>query len=387
MIELRGWEYDYIDYVANKALVMQFLEEKDPSKHLAYAKQLLDEYPNDIFSFGFVAASAITSHDSGRSYNNPLHSLWGAIRKKSISILNGPAMQCPLGYSFQDYKLASWVLFVTDIPTDLKLCLKFLQTHGDKDSSIESSFGLTIYELNYRSWLLDEETQKMHLDFLVKELTEYPEDNQAAIERLLPFAEEVYWYDYLLAIASGKIINTRLAARSIFCRLMDSSIEAVSQKALQLVRDFLKGQTTEVEPWSFFFKQLKASDLGVLEERILAHDEFDQLLLSQDDSQWPDLLKEHFFYLQNRLLSKDYYERKDPVQVKYILDHLGRYIFGRNRELDIHMGYFQLLESLFSKEDEFLQQKLKQAMPSWAKHYRRQNFCINAAEILEILEL
>lgn len=380
------WSSGYLDYVANKALVIQFLEEKDPSKHLAYAKQLLREYPNDIFSFGFVADSAIASDNSGRSYNNPLHSLWGAIRKKSISILNGPAMQCPLGYSFEDYKLASWVLFVTSIPTDLKLCLKFLQTHGDKDSMLESEIEGTIYELNYRAWLLDEETQKMHLDFLVKELTEYPEDNRAAIERLLPFAEEVYWYDYLLAVASGKIINTRLA-ESLFYNLMDSSIEAVSQKALQLVRDFLKGQTTEVEPWSFFFKQLKASDLGVLEERILAHDEFDQLLLSQDDSQWPDLLEEHFFYLQNRLLSKDYYERKDPVQVKYILDHLGKFIFEEERSFHIHIGYFLLLKSLFGKEDEFLQEKLKQALPSWAKHYRRQNFCINAAEILEILEL
>ena len=254
MIELRGWEYEYIDYVANKALVMQFLEEKDPSKHLAYAKQLLDEYPNDIFSFGFVAASAITSHDSGRSYNNPLQSLWGEIRKKSISILNGPAMQCPLGYSFPDYRLASWVLFVTSIPTDLKLCLKFLQTHGDKDSSIETRFILTIYQLNYRSWLLDEETQKMHLDFLVKSLAAGPENNRGPIGRLLPFAEEVYWYDYLLAVASGKIINTYLA-ESLFYNLMDSSIEAVSQKALQLVRDLLKGQTAEVEPWSFFFKQ------------------------------------------------------------------------------------------------------------------------------------
>ena len=119
----------------------------------------------------------------------------------------------------------------------------------------------------------------------------------------------------------------------------------------------------------------------------MAHDEFDQLLLSQDDSQWPDLLEEHFFYLQNRLLSKDYYERKDPVQVKYILDHLGEYIFEENTEIGIHIGYFLLLKSLFSKKDEFLQEKLKQAMPSWAKHYRRQNFRINAAEILEILEL
>ncbi|WCL81447.1 hypothetical protein PPO43_15850 [Saprospira sp. CCB-QB6] len=384
MIHLITWDSGYLDYVENKALVTQFLEEKDPSKHLAYAKQLLHEYPNDIFSFGFVAARAITLDSSGRNFNNPLHSLWTEIRKKSIAILNAPPMQCPLEYSFPDYKLASWVLFVTAVPADLKICLQLLQTYGNKDSSLGAEIKGTIYELNKKVWLLDEETQKMHLDFLVKELATYPEDNDRAIKELLLFAEEEHWNNYLLAVKSGKIVNMRLA-EELFYGLLYSPIEKRNKKTRELVQNFLKGKQQD-EPWSFFLQQLTKSDLEILEEVILAHDEFDQLLFSQDDNQWADFLKEYFFRLQNRLLFKDFYQGKEPHRVKYILDRLGEYIFEESIALNAHIHYMLLLQSLFSKEDEFLQEKMKQAIPAWTENYGEQCFPINAAEILEILE-